>query len=274
MEIQLIKTIVYGIFAAGAIFAGSYVLLHDERWAKQKTVYFISFSAGVVLATAFLHLLPEAAASYKDTFLVALVTILAFYVMEHTITIHTCKEGDCEVHTIGAVAFAGLLFHSFLDGIILGVSMEAHFAVGLAVTLGIMLHKFPVGITITSLLMHSGYTRKNTIIMSSCVALATPLGAIMAYGLTQGMTDSTMGLLLAIGAGSFVYIGASDLIPETHKNFNKTNIALVLGGVLLVYLISHFLGGGHINHDGHGHESHTESHIEKAVGDNDHGHGH
>lgn len=242
MDVQIIKTLLYGLLAAGAIFAGSYVLLKNEKWAREKSVYFISFSAGVVLTVALLHLLPEAAEVYDGAFAAALITLLAFYVLEHTITIHTCKEGDCEVHTIGAVAFAGLMFHSLLDGIIIGVAVDADFAIGLAVTVGIILHKFPVGITITSLLLHSGYDRKKTIILSSCVALATPVGALGAYFLIHNMNDTVTGLLLAIGAGSFIYIGASDLIPETHKNFNKANIGLVLGGSFLVYLIAQLAG--------------------------------
>jgi ZIP family zinc transporter/zinc and cadmium transporter len=57
------------------------------------------------------------------------------------------------------------------------------------------------------------------------------------------MADPTLGLLLALGAGSFIYVGASDLLPETHKNFNRANIVLVLLGVILVYIVARIFGG-------------------------------
>jgi ZIP family zinc transporter/zinc and cadmium transporter len=223
--------------------AGIYMLLAREEWALKNSVLFVSFSAGVVLAVAFTHLIPEALETNARTLEVVLVTLIAFYVFEHTIAIHTCKEGECDVHTMGMPAFAGIAFHSLLDGIVIGAGFEVGFKIGLATTLGVLLHEIPEGITITALLLHSGFERKKTLFMGWVVALATPLGAVGSYLLVKDMAESTVGLLLALGAGSFIYVGASDLLPETHRNISRTNIFLVLAGVVLVYIVAHLFGG-------------------------------
>jgi ZIP family zinc transporter/zinc and cadmium transporter len=243
METQLLNTAIYGTLAGLATVSGIYMLLSHERWALKNSVMFVSFSAGVVLAVAFTLLLPEALEVNTSALAVVLFTLVAFYILEHTLAIHTCKEGECDIHTMGIPAFIGIAFHSLLDGVVIGVGFEVGFKIGIVATLGVLLHEIPEGITITALLLHSGFERKKTVLMGWAVALATPVGALGSYLFIRDMADSTRGLLLALGAGSFIYVGASDLLPETHKNFSRANILLVLSGVVLVYIIAYLFGG-------------------------------
>lgn len=243
MDAQLLNSAVYGTLAGLATVAGIYMLLSRKDWALRNSVFFVSFSAGVVLAVSFLNLLPKAIESNADSLSVVLITLIAFYIFEHTIAIHTCKEGECDIHTMGLPAFVGITFHSLLDGVVIGVGFEVDFKIGVAATLGVLLHEIPEGITITALLMHSGYERKKTLLMGWVVAMATPVGAVGSYLFIRDVADSTLGLLLAFGAGSFIYVGASDLLPETHKRISRTNIFLVLSGVVLVYIVAHIFGG-------------------------------
>jgi ZIP family zinc transporter/zinc and cadmium transporter len=174
---------------------------------------------------------------------VVLFTIIAFYILEHTIGIHTCREGECDVHSIGILAFAGITIHSLIDGIVIGIGFEADVKIGLASTIAILLHKLPVGISVTAIFLHSGFERRKTVVRAWIVALATPVGALVSYFFIQSVEESLLGLLLAFSAGSLIYVGASDLLPETHKNFKRSNILLVLIGVSLVYFVSYIVGG-------------------------------
>ncbi|MBI5234148.1 MAG: ZIP family metal transporter [Deltaproteobacteria bacterium] len=243
MESQFINTLVYGLLAAIATFVGIYMVVAKEEWALKKSVFFIGFSAGVVLAVAFIHLMPEAMESNVSAPAVVLLAILAFYILEHMLAIHSCKEGHCEVHPMGMLAFVGIAFHSLLDGIVIGVGFEAGFTVGLASSLAVLMHEIPEGIAVTALLLHAGYKKNTALMLAGVVAIATPIGALGSYQFVSGADTSTIGFLLAIAAGSFIYIGASDLLPETHKHSRRLNIFLVLGGALLVYLISMLFPG-------------------------------
>jgi ZIP family zinc transporter/zinc and cadmium transporter len=244
MSSQLFNTIAYSIIAGLATLIGVYMIFAREKWARRNSVYFLSFSAGVVLSVCFTHILPEAIGHSNQALTITLFTLIAFYILEHTILIHTCYETeDCEVHSMGLPSFMGIGFHSLIDGVVIGVGFEAGFAIGFAATMGILLHRLPVGITVSSLLLHSGYSRKKTLVMGWIVALATAVGALGSYAFIRGVSDEVIGALLAFSAGSFIYIGASDLLPETHKNFKSANIILVLAGVFLVYIVSYLIGG-------------------------------
>lgn len=218
-------------------------MLSNEQWALRNTVLFLSFSAGVILAVVFTHILPEALGLYSPSLHIVLFTIIAFYILEHTIGIHTCREGECDVHSIGVLAFVGITTHSLIDGIVIGIGFEADLKIGLAATVAVLLHKIPVGISVTAIFLHSGFERKKAVFRAWVVALATPVGALISFFLVQSVDKALLGLLLAFSAGALIYVGASDLLPETHKNFKHSNIVLVLLGVSLVYFVSIFLGG-------------------------------
>lgn len=242
MDNQLLNTLLYSVIAAAATIAGLYMLLAGKEWALKNSIYFVSFSAGVLLTAAFLHLLPEAIEANPQALSIVLVTLLVFYMLEHALAVHACREHGCEVHEVGTMAFIGIGLHSLIDGVAIGAGFEADFSVGLAAALGVLLHKLPVGIALTALLIHSDYDRSRTVIVVWIVALLTVVGGLGAQLFLNDIEYSTLGVFLAVSAGSFVYVGASDLLPETHKDLRLSNIVLVLGGAFLIYFIARIMG--------------------------------
>lgn len=240
---QFTITVINSSLAALATLAGVYAVYLYSDWAKRNTVLLISFSAGMIMTVALTHLLPEAMELNHDSFNFILFAIVVFYILEHIIAIHACTEDDCHVHTMGYPAFFGILLHSLIDGIIIGVSFKADFTVGLVTTMAILFHRLPVGIATTSMLLHAGFEKAKTIQMGIAVAVVTPIGAVLSYAFTRNINDAMLANLIAFSAGAFIYIGASDLIPETHKYSSKRNIPLVLAGVILVYLVTYVFGG-------------------------------
>jgi ZIP family zinc transporter/zinc and cadmium transporter len=240
---ELLYSLAYGMVACLSAVAGIAILLANERWALRNSVLFIGFAAGVMLTVAFLHILPEALEVNRNALLIVLVTFIAFYVLEHLLMIHSCAEEECETHPMGWIGFIGIGFHSALDGLAIGIGFEAAFNIGVVASIGVLLHKLPAGMNITALLLHSGYGRRRTLIMSLIVAAATPIGAVAAHFLFQGVSPAVLGGLLACSAGSFIYIAAADLLPETHRNSRKSNIILVIAGALLVYMVGVLING-------------------------------
>jgi len=137
-------------------------------------------------------------------------------------------------HTKGMVMFSGLFFHSLLDGIIIGVGFEVDPKVGVVTSMGVILHELPEGVTTFSLLINS-IKEKTALKLSIAVALATPLGALISLTFIGGLSEPMVGLLLAMAGGSFLYIAASDLIPETHEEKGFINAGFLLLGVLFLY---------------------------------------
>lgn len=196
-----------------------------------------------MLSFSFTHLIPEAVELAPGAFLVVLFSFLVFYALEQTLSLHVCHEGEeCQVRqTLTLVSWAGLLIHSLIDGIIIGVGFEVSLALGILSTLAVLLHELPEGVSSMAVMLYGGYPPKKAVLYSSLVALATPLGAVLSCLLLGGVNENLVGWLLAIGAGSFLYVAAADLIPEIHKKSKALNIVLTLLGVLVPLAVGSFL---------------------------------
>lgn len=226
---------IYSFIAGLSTIVGVYLVRRFENWTKRNSVYLISFAVGVLLATAFLELLPEAIGFSANWMFWVLGAIIILYLLEHSIIIHSCREGECEAHNMSAMSLLGIGFHSLIDGITIGIAFQVGYAVGLVASFAVIFHEIAEGIFTYTLLIHDNISK--SLFYSWLVALATPAGAVSAYFFTRGISDSSLGILLAIAAGSFIYIGASDLVPATHKKQAILNVFLVLLGVGFVLMI-------------------------------------
>lgn len=219
------------------------VHLNRER-AKSYLIHIIGASAGVLLGASFIHLLPEAMElnSYAMTF--ALVAFLLFYLMEQMIVIHPCDEPHCDTHKqkIGKVSFLAFAVHSLLDGMAVTVGFSINPVLGFISAIAVILHELPEGIATITLLHYADYPHKKALWLTSIVAIATPVGAIITYWLLPWITIQIQGALLGLVAGSFIYVAATDLIPETHRTGNRKTFLFMLLGLGFLVLVTKFLG--------------------------------
>ncbi len=238
---MLIEVLIFGLAAGLAALAGVYLVYYFSDWSRRNLVFLISFAVGVLLANAFFHLLPQAASLTLTWPYWTLGAIMFFYLIEQALTIHACREEECEVHTLGQVGLLGLGFHSLVDGLTIGVAFQVGAGVGALTALAIILHKISEGGCLYTMLLGGHFSQKRSLFFSVLVALATPLGAWLAYYFARELTGQVLGWLLAAAAGGFIYIGASDLVPMTHKKHGWPNVLLMVLGVVFVWLIGKFI---------------------------------
>jgi zinc and cadmium transporter len=246
MEGPFWSVALYGGFAGLATLAGIYIVLTREAWARRGSIYLISFASGALLAASLLDILPESLELNENAIVYVLLSFLAFYILEQNVVVHAghedpegCSE-ESEMHrrhTLGVVSFLGIGFHSLLDGVIIGAGFADSAVTGFIATVGVILHEFPEGLSMMAILLHAGLTRTKALAYSVVVALATPVGAIVSYLALQGIRADILGGLLGIAAGSFLYIAASDLIPETRRQSSPYNIPLVIGGMAILFVL-------------------------------------
>ena len=236
----------YSGLAGAATLAGIIIVLKNADLARKYSHVINSFAAGAILAIGFFHLLPEAIELSQHALMFTLVGFMVFYVLETFLVIHSGAEMHYnEEHHHGSfekgiTLFSGLLVHSLIDGMIIGIGFEVDYRIGLITSLGVILHEFPEGITSFSLLVNR-LSRRSALIMSVAVAVATPAGALISVLFLRSMSDSTVGMLLALAAGSFIYITASDLIPDTHGENALANASYLVGGIVFTLLLTHLL---------------------------------
>jgi len=240
---QTMSSLLYGMIAGASTLIGIGLLHRQGKRAVRYSHYLNSFAAGALLAIAFFHLLPEAIERNKKGLIWCLLGFLIFYLIESVFVIHSgseihFKEGRIsERHRRGLIAFCGLFSHSLIDGFVIGVGFEVSIKFGTIASLVVILHELPEGITTFSILIDSLEKRK-ALYLSMLVAIATPLGVILVLALSWKFSASFIGLLLALAAGSFLYISASDLIPEIHEKSAFIHVLFLLLGVVIMAIPS------------------------------------
>ncbi len=239
------SALLYAAIAGAATLVGISAVRWKQDFAVRYSHYVNSFAAGALIAIALAELLPEAVEHWEpasNAMLVVLATFIAFYLLEAAVVfhsgaaIHFTEQCPVERHSKGPVIFSGLFLHSLIDGFVITVGFEVSTELGLLAALGVILHELPEGITSAALLLRS-MKRRTALLLSVAVALATPVGAAIALGPLSGLSESAMGAMLAIAGGSFLYIAASDLLPETHEKDVLQNVTFVLVGAGLMYLL-------------------------------------
>ncbi|MFO8164503.1 MAG: ZIP family metal transporter [Desulfatiglandales bacterium] len=234
--------ILYSAIAGLSTMVGITLVIVGEAWVLRYSHYVNSFAAGLILGVAFFHLFPESLELSGNALLFIFLGFLVFYLLENVMVLHSGSEIHFSEkknprHAKGLVMFSGLFFHSLIDGVIIGVGFEIDPNLGLLTSLGIISHELPEGVTTFSLLVTS-IPRKTALKMAVAVALATPLGALLSLAFIGSLSESAVGLLLAMAGGSFLYVGASDLIPETHEEKGITNAAFLFLGILCLFSLS------------------------------------
>jgi ZIP family zinc transporter/zinc and cadmium transporter len=240
-----------GGLAGLATFIGMLLVLARDEWSQRYSAVLVSLSAGVLLGVGFLHILPESMELNAHAPLYVLLAFVLFYFLEHHLLIHAgheeqhhvnlavddCHEACCtRPHPMGWVVFTGMALHSAIDGMIIGTGFEVSYDLGLLAALGVIAHEVPEGIATLAILLHYGWSRGRAILLTAFVALATPLAAVLTFALVERVPPAVLGALLAAAGGSFIYIAASDLVPESHRNRGMAVSLALCVGVLFAWL--------------------------------------
>jgi zinc transporter ZupT len=212
----------------------------------------LGFSAGAVVAVAFFDLLPEALELGAGTFGVtrvfacAAAGFLVYLLFDRVMLSHGQRFRDQisarppaqreAAHTgHRATLFAGSLsLHSFLDGIAIGLAFQASTAVGAVVAIAVLTHDFSDGINTMNVVLRNDSNRRRALRWLLADAIAPGLGIFSTlFFRVQG---DALGIILALFSGFFLYIGASDLIPESHRAFPRALTTLMtLLGIAVLY---------------------------------------
>lgn len=220
-----------GLAAGGATLLGGWLAL---RLAGRIHLV-LGFSAGAVIGVALLDLLPEAmtlAGRGERAFdVVTFVAIgfLAYLVVDRTLLM--LARGDAQHR--GHFGAGSLTAHSLLDGLGIGLGFQASPAVGLALTVAVLAHDLADGVNTVNLSLNGSKSPRIARRWLWADA-AAPLAGIGLSLLIHPPAD-TLGVLIALFAGFFLYIGASELLPESHHRHPRawTTVATVLGVALI-----------------------------------------
>ena len=229
-------------------FTGVFALAFSEKQIQKFLIIFVSFAAGALIGGAFFHLIPEVLTADPDFFfpsIYILVGFSLFFVLEKVLRWHHCHNFDCDSNQhLGHLNLVGDGIHNFIDGLVIISAFAAGPQLGIPVVISISLHEIPQEISDFGVLLHSGWKRGRALFFNFLSALVAIFGVVIGY-LLLNQIEGINQFLLPFAAGGFIYIAASDLIPELHKEveLRKSIISfLVFLSGLVFMLVTKFIG--------------------------------
>jgi zinc transporter ZupT len=211
-----------------ATFLGGWLALS----LKSRINLVLGFSAGAVIGVAFFDLLPEALSLRGPSILpIAALGFLAYLLFDRLASHSGPQEGNPRRGILGA---ASLSAHSLLDGLGIGIAFQAGHGPGLVVAAAVLAHDFADGLNTVNVVTRNGGARRLAMGWLAADAIAPLVGA--GLSLFFHLPPSTLGVLLAIFGGFFLYIGAVDLLPESQRGTSRLGASLMtLLGALFLY---------------------------------------
>lgn len=218
----------------------------NKKISQKILLLLVSFAIGALLGDTFIHLLPEAFNSL-NSLTVSLLTItglLIFFILEKILRWHHCHEIDChsnEKKHLVVLNIFGDSVHNMIDGMIIAASFSVDFKLGIVTSLAVLLHEIPQEIGDFAISLHSGLSFRKTIFYNLLSALCSFIGVFLVF-IIGSKISSLSSFLLPITAGGFIYLAASDLIPELHRHdppisHSILQLLFIIFGVALMSLL-------------------------------------
>lgn len=226
-----------------ATLAGGFLALryHDKRHLV------LGFSAGAVLGVAFFDLIPEAfelGESFYDVSSLSTIIAIGFFsylLVDRVIFYHGHSDHhghEDERRGRGVLGAGSLVFHSFLDGAAIGFAFQVSPAIGVVVATAVLVHDFSDGINTVNMILKNAGGKQMAMQWLFIDAIAPILGVALTMSIT--LPERFLGVILALFSGFFLYIGASDLVPESHHSHPRilTTVMTILGAGVLYLAIT------------------------------------
>jgi zinc transporter, ZIP family len=201
----------------------------------------IALTGGIVVAVALFDVLPEAMEAVGDPNEVAALVgmgLLAFFLAERALVLHHRDDPEqARAHAqVGVIGAAALSLHSFIDGLGIGLAFGLDTATGLLVFVAVVSHDFADGLNTVGFILRQGGERRRAVSWLVVDALTPFVGATV--GASLDVSEATLGQLLALYVGFFLFMGATDLLPHAHEHPSRLRVALTVVGFGATFLVS------------------------------------
>lgn len=217
--------------------------------ARDRMHLVLGASAGVLLGLIAFDLIPEIfrLAGISETGvpipMVAFVAgFLVLHVVERAAGLHETVDSEYSTHQhslAGSLGALGLIAHSFLDGLAIGLAFQVGTTVGWTVAIAVLAHDFADGLNTVTLMRRAGHNRRRAILALVADALAPVVGVLVAMVLH--LPDSALAIYLGAFAGLLTYLATSEILPEAHAHHpSRITLLMTLGGVAFMFAVTSF----------------------------------
>jgi zinc and cadmium transporter len=226
---------------------GSVTLILKEETLNKIILPLVAFAAGSLIGGAFFHMIPAGIISYGNTtvfYLWIVIGFTMFFMLEQILHWHHCHRADLDCKKpLTYLILIGDGLHNFIGGLAIAGVFLIDIRLGIMTWLAAAAHEIPQELGDFGVLIHGGWTKHRALIFNVLSALTFLIGGLITYVLSS---DFDVAFLIPFAAGNFIYIGASDLVPEIKKHENlKSNVIHFLSftaGLILMLVIRILIG--------------------------------
>ena len=246
----LLWIIAGGIVMSAIALVGSLTLILKEDTLHKIVLPLVAFAAGCLLGGAFLHMLPSAiheTENHLALFLWVLAGFTTFYALEQFLHWHHCHRdsADCK-KPLGYLILIGDGLHNLIGGLSVAAAFVMDIRLGIAAWLAAAAHEVPQELGDFAVLLHGGWSKTKALLLNVISASTFLAGGLIAYAVSSRVE---IWFLVPYAAGNFLYIGASDLVPEVNKQRDMKGSLVHFfsfsAGIALMYVVKLFFGHSH-----------------------------
>ncbi len=245
---MLLSLLSVGFVSLLSLLGAAFIVLQERTIAKIIT-YSLALSSGVLLGSTFFELLPESTElNPGSAYVYTLAGFVTFFCIEKLIHWHHHVEGR-HVHEEKPLAYLTLIgdaIHNFADGAVIAASFMVSVPLGITTTLAVIAHEIPHELSDFLILIHGGFGYRKALAYNFLSATTAIAGTVLVYTVSAGFAEFER-YLVPFAAGNFLYIAATDLVPELLSNRDgKTSvvqIALLIAGIALIPFVARIAGG-------------------------------
>lgn len=240
LQYIVVFTLIGSVFS---LLGGLFLILNKK--VHKITHILSSFAAGALLGAVFFELLPEGVHEAESSigvfnlFLFVLIGIIVFYLLERVLHWQHNHDELTTKEPIVPMIIIGDTIHNFVDGIAIAAAFLVNIPLGIVTALVVGAHEIPQEIGDFGVLLKKGLKRRKIILINVLSALVSLLGALITFFVGSSFADMSV-IFVAIGAGFFLYISLSNLIPEIHhenrRGFAAAETTALLAGLLITYI--------------------------------------
>jgi len=244
---MLFYIIIFTFIGSILSLVGSFFLLIKHDITELFSNQLVNFAAGVLIAVAFLDLLPEASelVGGSNIFLPVLLGFISFFFAERFIQWFHYHHGHGQKSNI-LLILVGDGVHNFIDGVAIAAAFLTSIPLGITTSLAVAAHEIPQEIADMSVLLSNKLSKTKALIYNFLSALTALFGAVLTFYFAS-FIQNYLYFFLSLTAGFFIYISASDLIPQLHEEVTKnrkfSHAFIFLLGIFSVFIFTKLFEG-------------------------------
>lgn len=227
--------------------AGSVTLVLKEETLQRIVLPLVAFAAGSLIGGAFFHMIPAGIAQSGNSigfYVWILAGFSAFFALEQILNWRHCHfSGRTRKRPLTYLILIGDGLHNFIGGLAIAGIFITDIRLGVMAWLAAAAHEIPQELGDFGVLVHGGWEKRKALMYNALSALSFLVGGLLAYALSFNIDIS---FLIPFAAGNFIYIGASDLVPEVKEHerldVNILNFLAFVFGLVLMLIIKITLG--------------------------------